>query len=217
MNKQPPEGIDLKPDGSLEVVAVWESIQGEGPLVGTPAVFVRLAGCNLACSFCDTDYTSGRERYTVDELVVLIQAERSDGLVVLTGGEPLRQNIVPLAEVLIRLGYRVQIETNGTLYLPGLPYHHKDFMVVCSPKTGTIRKELRPCIAAMKYVVWEGQHLVDGIPFELADPGQADVFIQPLDEGRCESNRKNDRVAVSSCLDFGYRLSLQVHKIVGLE
>src|SRR5271156_2670792 len=94
----------LHDDGlQLEVKNIFPTLQGEGPFTGVPAVFVRLGGCNLACSFCDTDFEGFRDMPVADivENVSSASCERGKRvrqLVVITGGEPLRQNIVPLCE-----------------------------------------------------------------------------------------------------------------------
>ena len=98
VNTQPREKLDHRSDGSLEVHHIWKTIQGEGPLAGSPAVFVRLAGCTLQCSFCDTDYTSKRVRQEPEEILAGIKAIGGGcNTVVLTGGEPFRQNVGPLS------------------------------------------------------------------------------------------------------------------------
>ena len=117
VNKQPAEKQHLT-DFTVEVHSIFDTIQGEGPFAGSPAVFIRLTGCNLQCQFCDTEYTSVREAITPVEALNRVKAAHGDsprGLVVLTGGEPFRQNISPLCAALLHAGYHVQIETNGTM------------------------------------------------------------------------------------------------------
>ena len=213
MNKQLAEKRWWDPDGRLEVFHVWKTIQGEGPFVGMPAVFVRLAGCNLQCSWCDTDYTSRREFVGTDELLGRVLKEGGGcSLVVLTGGEPLRQNVIPFIELVLAKGLRIQIETNGLCYTK-LP---AEVSVVCSPKTNRIDDRMWPQIDALKYVVQFGCVGKDGLPTGLVRPPggwEGDVYIQPLADG----SERHAQVAVELCLRFGYRLSLQIHKIVGLE
>ena len=114
---------------SLDVVEVFPTIQGEGPFAGRPATFIRLAGCHLKCSFCDTDFTSNRALVTVFELGARVEKHRH-GLVVLTGGEPMRQNIVPLCEALVAGGYTVQIETAGSFWPQGEYAKHFEALVI---------------------------------------------------------------------------------------
>lgn len=225
INNQPVEKATHREDGALEIFEAFETIQGEGPLVGSPSVFVRLSGCNLDCPCCDTDYTSKRKVTSVVEAVELVKSKRESGLVVLTGGEPLRQNVEPFVRALLQANYVVQIESNGTVFQP-LPFDHKNFLIVCSPKTG-INYKLKPFITAYKYVVQVGNISEDdGLPIttlgntcKVGRPGKdnkAPIYLQPLDEGSPEANRDNTEAAIQSCLLFGYKLCLQLHKIVGL-
>ena len=106
---------------TVRIAEIYQSIQGEGLLTGTRAVFVRTSGCNLRCWFCDTPHTSWEpegERLLVAE--ILRQVDRFDTpYVVVTGGEPmLEKQIVPLTDSLRRCGRHITIETAGTIYLP---------------------------------------------------------------------------------------------------
>lgn len=229
-NAQKTERQFLHPEGAVQLHHAFPTIQGEGPFAGTPAIFVRLAGCNLQCPFCDTDYTSQRTTYLPWEILAQIQAwklvhPRSRQLVVITGGEPFRQNLAPLCRALLQADYIVQIETNGTLYqgdnFPPL------VTIVCSPKTGKLNEKLAKRVDAFKYVVEAGKVGSDGLPLsalgngiEVAKPpagSVAEIYIQPLDEQDSEKNRANTEAAVASCLMFGHRLCIQTHKLVNLE
>lgn len=102
---------------TLVVNEIFKSIQGEGILTGTPSTFVRLAGCNLHCSYCDTPYAlaqgAGDSILTIEEIVDQITTKH----VVITGGEPLIQrNVKDLADLCDASGHIVTIETNGTIY-----------------------------------------------------------------------------------------------------
>lgn len=228
-----------KSDGqSLWVQEVFASIQGEGPFAGVPAVFVRLAGCNLRCFWCDTDFESSHWRPTLKELDAAISeshAKLKSDLIVLTGGEPLRQNIVPLLQHLItERQFHVQIETAGTLWLPELTelcqQYSSSLSIVCSPKTGRLNDDLVPYISAWKYIIRHGEtHSNDGLPLlstqipgatqRLARPtnSKADIYVQPLDEGENqEQSFRNLQQATDVAMRFGYRLSVQLHKIAKL-
>ena len=149
MNTQPILKQNLLPDGALSVHSIFSSVQGEGPFVGQPAVFVRLHGCNLQCPLCDTNYSypCAFTKPTPQTLTSTVSALCGAAtLVVITGGEPFRQNLTPFVNALLDQGFRVQIETNGTLFLPrgngedpGFPYYR--VTIVCSPKTGKINKK----------------------------------------------------------------------------
>lgn len=229
VNSQLPERIDRRDNGYLIVHSIWKTIQGEGPFAGSPAVFIRLAGCNLQCRLCDTDYTSVKMNlgpYEVLEQVSLTRGETPLDLVVITGGEPFRQNLGPLVDVLYDEGYRVQVETNGTLYPVNLTPDR--CTIVCSPKTPRIHHEIAPLVSAWKYVVEMGKvSIEDGLPngvlgedIPVARPPfktpKDCIYVQPLDEQDEELNKMHYQAAVSSCMGFGYRLCLQMQKIVGL-
>jgi len=229
VNSQPTEGYAPPNDGHVDIVKVWLTIQGEGPQIGSPSVFIRLAGCNLQCPFCDTDYTSSRTMYSPSEVVELVRATRRSGLVVLTGGEPIRQNIGPMIVALLAADYRVQIETNGVLYRDNIPW--EKVVVVCSPKTPKIHPELLPHINALKYVLAAGfVDEEDGLPtvtlggMPPARPPDlhlakslSTIYIQPMDEQDPELNQKHVEAALESCYRFDYLLCLQTHKFIGLE
>lgn len=236
INQQQQEPQFLRMDGTLEVFKVWATLQGEGLFAGTPATFVRLSGCNLDCNYCDTDYTSSRTLYSprkLAQLAIDTLPTVKTTLVVLTGGEPFRQNITPFVEQLINNGYTVQIETNGTLDLVGFPYDDASVVIICSPKTTKIHPRLAPHVDAWKYVLQHG-HVdpEDGLPtsalgmgMKVARPFGHDghllqprpVYVQPMDAQNREENDLNMKAAVESSMKHGYKLCLQLHKICHLE
>ncbi len=227
--RNPIRAQQLNDGKTLWVQEVFYSFQGEGPLSGQPAVFVRLAGCNLRCYFCDTDFESSTWNPTLEELLEEISKIRPDfcDLLVLTGGEPFRQNIRPLIEALLKLQLRIQIETNGTLWLD-LPKHEK-LMIVCSPKTAQLHPEIVPRINAYKYVIATDELSAhDGLPEMstqqagkktlIARPsGNAEVFVMPMDSDDSQSREQNLKAAADCALKHGYRLTMQTHKLVGVR
>lgn len=235
MNEQPIEKSEgeYAPDIGYDVHSIFPTIQGEGPFVGQPSTFVRFAGCNLQCPLCDTEYTKGRMRLTVPVIFDTIQdtlvSPEYVPLIVLTGGEPFRQDLKPLVQYLLFRKYRVQIETNGTLHCD-LPWNNDDLTIVCSPKAGKINDHLLRVIDYYKYVVRAGDiHVSDGLPIHALDHPVAkmvarppehtlrkDVYVQPADEGDIQKNQANLKAAIQSCTRFGYTLCLQTHKMIGL-
>ena len=224
INTQPTERL-VHESSYLYVHEVWRTIQGEGPHAGRPAVFVRLSGCNLCCPLCDTDYTSVNKLMSVSDLrlEILTKAQKGD-LVVFTGGEPLRQNIGPIVHSLLGL-VDIQIETNGSVFLEDFPYHL--ITVVCSPKVPKIHPKLKGRIHAWKYVLKAGEvSEEDGLPTKCLgydfpparrpEFDKDDIFVQPCDEQDEEMNRLNQEATVTTCMKYGYRFALQVHKIIGL-
>ena len=210
----------------LWVQEVFPTLQGEGPFVGHPAVFVRLAGCNLRCFWCDTEFESSEWRPTVGALIERIEAARGPGcdLVVLTGGEPLRQDVTALLTALLAAGWRVQIETAGTLWVE-LP-DHPALTVVCSPKTPRLDPRLEARIDAYKYVIGAGEvDGEDGLPAvstqrrgaaaRLARPRPGvPVYVMPRDDQDSDRNRANLAAAVAVAREHGYRLGVQLHKLI---
>lgn len=209
---------------SLEIKNIFKTIQGEGPFAGQPAIFIRLGGCNLACSFCDTDFEDFKtlELYeilnNVQELSINSRNLRSVNLAVITGGEPFRQPIEQLCTRLIDLGYVVQIETNGTIYRD-LP---KEVHIVCSPKPGaggykTIREDLLERISAMKFLVAKNIRFYDSISEVGQTKYNIPVYIQPIDLNDEELNQENIEFAIACSLETGSRLSIQIHKYLNIE
>jgi organic radical activating enzyme len=191
---------------TLQLAEIFYSVQGEGTWTGTPAVFVRLAGCNLSCAFCDTDYAL-RFFAGVAEVVARVRAEGGAcPMVVLTGGEPLAQTAsLALVDALRADGRRVHVESNGTIAAP-LP---DGVWLTVSPK-----ERLQPAMAARAD---EAKLIVDGrVPHEwrASFPAATPVFLQP--EGNKPAN-------VALALDAAkrdparYRLSLQTHKFIGVR
>lgn len=221
----------------LLVNSIWPTIQGEGPDAGRVSVFVRLATCNLKCFFCDTEFDTGEwmEHDMVINRVHEIAQICKARLVVVTGGEPLLQNIVPLVMGCNERKLAVAVETAGTVYSNELKFHFtggskrwNGNMIVCSPKTVGLNKKLIPLIGAFKYIIRVGETSeVDGLPtFSTQTEGQpallyrphdsACIYVQPMDEGDAIKNDANLKAAALICLRWGYRLSVQIHKIAGL-
>lgn len=235
----------VKGDGTtLDVQEIFPTLQGEGPLAGTPAVFVRLGGCNLTCSFCDTEFEDFRAMHLEDILAAIVdysvipaqagihlankgvdpglrrndlkdESRKVRKLVVITGGEPLRQPIERFCEALLAAGYIVQIETNGTLWRP-LP---EAVRVVVSPKnTGQGYAPLRPDVLAraeaVKFIISESNPLYHDIGEVGQSPAQ--VYIQPMDEYDEAKNAANLKRCLELTAHTGARLSLQLHKMMGI-
>jgi organic radical activating enzyme len=168
------------------------------------------------------------------QVVALGESSFSDHkarLVVITGGEPFRQDICKLVEILLHHGFEVQIETNGSLFVRDMPYGHKNLTIVCSPKAGKISEHLIPYIDYFKYVVKAGDvREDDGLPLHALDhPAPArgvarppkdfpvsNIYVNPMDEKDPVLNEAHLQTAIASCLAHGYTLGLQMHKIINL-
>ena len=123
----------------MKVNEIFYSLQGEGFNTGTPAIFVRLSGCNLDCPFCDTDHISGKEM-TEGEIIEEVSRYKAS-LVVITGGEPALQLTESLVEMLHLLGKTVAVETNGTVELP----KNVDWITL-SPKDMFLSEKAKPVL-----------------------------------------------------------------------
>ncbi len=208
---------------SYAVKEIYYTLQGEGAQVGRPAVFCRFAGCNLwsgreadraaaICRFCDTEFVGtdgpGGGRFpTADGLADAVHARWPAGapapLVVCTGGEPLLQLDPPLIQAFHQRGLAVAIETNGTLAAPpGIDW------ICVSPKAEA------PLVQA------SGDELKLVYPQAGAEPERfanlpfTHFFLQPMDG---PDRVQNTDLAARYCLAHPpWRLSLQVHKLIGL-
>lgn len=113
----------MVPDASLMISELFYSLQGESSFAGYPCIFIRLSGCNLRCSFCDSRYTyeESGQQHTISEILAFVE-HYPVSLVEITGGEPLLQeNIYPLMKKLIAMARTVLLETNGSQSLKKVP------------------------------------------------------------------------------------------------
>ena len=188
----------------MRINEIFYSLQGEGHHAGTPAVFVRFAGCNLKCSFCDTLHEGFTDMSEEDILREVSQYPARH--VVLTGGEPTLQLTTSLVDQLRAAGLYVQMETNGT---HSLPEGCRIDWVTCSPKDSPVRLAH---IDELK-VVYTGQDLTS------YDPYDASVFsLQPCDTGHPEENARLLKESIDYCLAHPkWHLSLQTHKLLNIR
>jgi 7-carboxy-7-deazaguanine synthase len=124
----------------MQITEIYKSLQGESTYAGMPCVFVRLTGCNLRCSWCDTEYSFyGGKKMTPEQ--VFDELERltpTPGLVEITGGEPMLQEreLVPLMQRMVECGYKVLIETSGERPLERVPVQVVKIVDVKCPDSG---------------------------------------------------------------------------------
>jgi organic radical activating enzyme len=199
---------------------VFYAVQGEGGRAGEASVFVRFAGCNLDCWFCDTDWQHG-DRLTLDALIDLVRAAHAPappGWVVLTGGEP---TVAPSFDELVRrlkeLAYRVQVETNGTRWRDGLDWCY----VTVSPKgqwegeKAAVDPRVAAAAAEWKYVVEDGDALPQPPIVRRANDSTPRLpprlFVQPRYDSRLAWQWAFNLVRANPA----WRLSLQTHKWIG--
>jgi len=128
---------------SLRITEIFYSLQGETSRVGLPTVFVRLTGCPLRCSYCDTAYAfTGGKSMTLQEIMGEVQ-RYSTRYVTVTGGEPLAQkNCLPLLRILCDSGYHVSLETSGALDVSAVDKRVMKILDIKAPASGEAEKNL---------------------------------------------------------------------------
>lgn len=193
----------------MKVNEIFYSLQGEGFHSGTPAVFVRFSGCNLQCPFCDTQHSSGTEM-TEDDIAAAVRGYPAR-MVVVTGGEPALQLTSSLVDKLHLLGKYVAVETNGTRRLP----ENVDWITL-SPKDMWLGENARPVLARadeLKLLFEEGLPVEDYENIQVAHR-----FLQPVDTDDQRQNDANKNAAIAYIKQHPqWRLSLQIHKLLGIR
>ena len=124
----------------MQITEIYKSLQGESTYAGLPCVFVRLTGCNLRCTWCDSEYTfhGGRKMTTEEAHDEVLRLSPNRGLVEITGGEPMLQEreVVPLMQRLLDDGYKVLLETSGERLLETVPEQVVKIVDVKCPDSG---------------------------------------------------------------------------------
>ena len=130
----------------MHLIELYKSVQGESSFAGLPCIFVRLAGCNLRCAWCDSEYTfSGGKPFSAEEIIAQIEELAPCRLVEFTGGEPMLQarELLPLMQTLLERGFELMIETSGERPLADVPQAvHKIVDVKC-PGAGAAANSFR--------------------------------------------------------------------------
>jgi len=192
---------------NLNVNEIFYSLQGEGGRTGQASIFIRLAKCNLACSFCDTDFERG-VKMTLEEVLNEIE-DWPCRWIVWTGGEPTLQLTDAVVAFFKERGYSQAIETNGTRRIPnGIDY------ITCSPKQHFEKvKELIPVVDELRF------------PIEKGDP-LPDISILPETERYLLSPIFDNQQMIPENVDYcismvrehpEWALSLQTHKLIGIR
>jgi len=214
----------------------FETIQGEGSFTGQPSIFIRLQGCPVGCSWCDTKHTweiELSEQVTAQSMIAkkqetpqwanltapqLLNLVKEQGYqakhIVITGGEPCMVDLTPLCEVFEQQGYSCQIETSGTFEI----ITTKQCWVTVSPKVN-MRGGYEILDSAMqraneiKHPVATEQHVDDLhallVKYNIENTA---IYIQPISQ-----KKRATELAIASCIANNWRLSVQVHKYLGIE
>jgi 7-carboxy-7-deazaguanine synthase len=216
------------------LIEIYKSIQGESSFAGVPCIFVRLAGCNLRCAWCDSEYTfTGGYKLSEDEVVAEVEKLAPVKLVEFTGGEPMLQEkeLVPLMERLLGQGYELMIETSGERPLERVPRAvHKIVDVKCpgSGEGGSFRMANLECLTErdeVKFVILSREDYEfarDFIREHGLERRAGQVLLSPAFSKTPSGARSTEncvldpRELVEWMLADGVpaRLSLQIHKYV---
>ncbi|XQW86698.1 7-carboxy-7-deazaguanine synthase QueE [Thalassotalea piscium] len=215
---------------------LFQTIQGEGAFTGQPSIFIRLQGCPVGCSWCDTKHTweidpnllipsndmlnkqQESEHWSQLSATEMVSLFKQQGYtakhIVITGGEPCMVDLTPLCQTFESLGYSCQIETSGTFEIQTTA----DCWVTVSPKINM--KGGYPVLASalhraneIKHPVATEQH-VDDLKALLSEHGITDkpIYLQPISQ-----KQRATELAIQTCIDNNWRLSIQVHKYIGIE
>jgi 7-carboxy-7-deazaguanine synthase len=205
----------------IKISEIFYSLLGESTYQGLPCVFVRVAGCNLKCSYCDTPYAQkGGEEYSIEKILSII-SKYPTKLVEITGGEPLLQNSVhELIGELIKKKYKVLVETNGTVDISKIPKEVMVIMDIKCPSSGMIDK-----------IKWENIRELkdkDEIKFVISDSKDY-LWVKDVIE---KYNLSGKKILLSPIFDklspkdlskwiledgLNARVHLQLHKIIGIR
>ena len=204
---------------TLKTIEIFASVQGEGLRQGEPTIFVRLAGCNLRCGFCDTKraWRGGRETAVsaIVDRVLTLKKGFPTTWVCLTGGEPLAQDVRPLILRLHRAGLRVQVETNGTFPPAPLADWHS---VSPKPPDYAVHPGFRTKAREVKLVVCRGFDLDAIRTVRAAIPRPVPIILQPRSNARWSIDKAVGLLQDASRAGLeDLRLSVQLHKIYGLK
>ena len=219
-----------------KVNEVFETIQGEGSYTGIAAIFVRLQGCPVGCSWCDTKHTwninpdlsqpladivrkAGETEHwadvTADDLLALFKREGYQARhVVITGGEPCMYDLNPLCNALHQQGFSTQIETSGTFDIKA----PQTTWVTVSPKVNMAGgyKVLQSALDRaneIKHPVAMTKHVDELLQLlQHTDVSNKLVYLQPISQ-----QRRATELAIEMCKKHNWRLSVQVHKYLGIS
>ncbi|WP_412972846.1 7-carboxy-7-deazaguanine synthase QueE [Glaciecola sp. MF2-115] len=222
---------------NLKVNEVFESLQGEGSFTGVPSIFVRLQGCPVGCSWCDTKHTweislddetdandvmqqdfESSQWFTATEASLFELFEKHGYKakhIVLTGGEPCMYDLNSFTDLAHSKGFSTQIETSGTFEI----HTNEKTWVTVSPKVNMqggykMRDDALARANEIKHPVAMQKHVdeLDSLLSKMDEKNLPLIYLQPISQQK----RATD-LAVKTCIERNWRLSLQMHKYIGLE
>lgn len=191
----------------LNVNEIFYSLQGEGGRSGEASIFIRLTKCNLACTFCDTDFAHG-EDMTIEEILSEI-SQYPCKWIIWTGGEPTIQLNDDILREFQKAGYKQAIETNGTRPVPSLINY-----ITCSPKQNYEKiKKLIPFVNEIRIPVAKGDEIPDISVFPKANK----YFLSPIFDNSIIIQENVDYCVEMIKKNTDWQLSLQIHKLINIQ
>jgi len=221
---------------TYKINELFETLQGEGSFTGQPSIFIRLQGCPVGCSWCDTKHTwevkdslqipmkdllseqQETENWAAQSAQDIIELFKKQGFkakhVVITGGEPCMYDLTPLCQLLESNGYSTQIETSGTFDIQTT----EKCWVTVSPKVNMkggyeVLQSALMRANEIKHPVATQAH-VDDLKQLLEAHRITDkqIYLQPISQ-----KVRATELAIKTCIENDWRLSVQVHKYIGIE
>ena len=215
---------------------IFETLQGEGSFTGQPSIFIRLQGCPVGCSWCDTKHTWEIELsdevtkevmlaksqetpqwagFTVEQILALVTERGYNAKhIVITGGEPCMVDLTPLCDAFEQLGCSTQVETSGTFEI----LVSAKCWVTVSPKVNMrggypILSSAMKRANEIKHPIATEQH-VDDLNTLLVEHSieNTPIYLQPISQ-----KSRATELAIETCIANNWRLSVQVHKYLGIE
>ena len=215
----------------IYVHEVFRTIQGEGCDMGEPVTFIRLYGCNLKCEYCDQPQTKkDRNKTSVTKIIDKVKKLSLSGNVCITGGEPLLQDeVYPLIYELSALGYKVSIETNGSIAIPEYEEKHRAYkyiMDIKCPSSGESEHnkfsnlEILQSKDEVKFVIGNRQDYEYAKKVIKEYPTRAKLLFSPMFDkyGKTHIGQRLCKWLLEDEVNFGnYRVQIQLHKIIGVK
>ena len=213
------EGVSFNYRPRLKITEMFHSLQGEGQHAGLPCTFIRLTGCALRCTYCDTPYAFYGGGWQTFEDVCAFVADKGARLIQITGGEPLHQKAVwPLIDSLTEQGYQVLVETSGAIDIAGLNPRAHIVLDIKTPESGELDRmlwanldklkptdEIKFVTCSLTDLTWS----LDKIREEKLDT-RFNVLISPI----AESSDKRSFAEAVMASGLQVRFQVQLHKIL---
>lgn len=206
----------------MKVVEIFKSIEGEGKRAGLPCTFIRLYGCNLECSYCDSQYACKGDNYKIMSIADIIADVEEKGCkaVTVTGGEPLiHPGIEQLLNALIEKKYWINVETNGSI-APWVGTEDGSIFYTLDFKTNASGMSSKMCIEGfkrlddtdvLKFVVGSAEDMNQALSFVEENPTKAQIYVSPV------FNKIDPREIVEFILThklMNWKVQLQLHKYI---